>query len=180
MDGEDIYRRPPICFGDKLRESEYMSIQERITQKILEATESRNVTEFLVKLVYGEDFHLPARLLDTKIEAHGSQVLDLADAIEQIESYNNFQGPKLACQLQYLHNMGYVMEARFGREGSPVIYINPPYWTNQASNDTEEARIELTARERAEIKKRIVESLKRLEPDELDDTGLYGIRAWWD
>ncbi len=26
------------------------------------------------------------------------------------------------------------MEAKFGREGSPVLYINPPYWTNQASN----------------------------------------------
>jgi hypothetical protein len=180
MDGEDIHRRPPIYFGDKLRESESQSIQDRMTAKLLEATKSSTVIEFLVKLVYGEDFHLPARLLDTKIEAHGKQVLDLADAIEQIQSYNNFRGPKLACQLQYLHQKGYVMDAKFGREGSPVIYINPPYWTHQASNSRERNGRAYSQIEYQHMKNEILRSLKRLEPDELDDTGLYGIRAWWD
>lgn len=180
MDGEDIYRQPPIFFGDKFRESEYLSLQERVTEKILDATESRNVTEFLVKLVYGEDFHLPARLLDTKIDAHGQRVLELADAIEQIQSYNNFRGPDLACQLQYLHQKGYIMNARFGREGSPVIYIKPPYWTNQASNGQRDSKRPYSEAERNEMKTEILKSLKRLDPDELNDTGLYGIRAWWD
>ncbi len=26
------------------------------------------------------------------------------------------------------------MEAKFGREVSPVLYINPPYWENQSSH----------------------------------------------
>ena len=180
MDGEDIYRRPPIFFGDKFRESEYLSVQERVTQRILEATESRNVTEFLVKLVYGEDFHLPARLLDTKIDAHGQHVLELADAIEQIQSYNNFRGPKLACQLQYLHHKGYVMGAKFGREGSPVIYLSPPYWSNQASNSNDENGRQYSETERTVMRNEIMKSLKRLDPDELEDTGLFGVRAWWD
>jgi hypothetical protein len=133
-----------------------------------------------VKLVYGEDFHLPARLLDTKIDAHGQRVLELADAIEQIQSYNNFRGPDLACQLQYLHQKGCIMYARFGREGSPVIYLNPPYWTNQASNSKQEKGRPYSEVERNAMKKEILKSLSRLEPDELDDAGTYGIRAWWD
>lgn len=180
MDGEDIYRRPPIFFGNKFMESEYLRVQDKITQRLLESAESKTVTEFLVKLVYGEDFHLPARLLSTKIEAHGPQVLELADAIEQIQSYNNFRGSRLACQLHYLHHKGYLMEAKFGREGSPVIYLSPPYWSNQTSNSKEEKGTQYSELERARMKNEILRSLKRLEPDELDDTGLYGIRAWWD
>jgi hypothetical protein len=180
MGGEDIYKRPPISFGDKLKESKYLSIQDRITNSLLQATESATVTEFLVKLVYGEDFHMPARLLDTKIDAHGQRVLELADAIEQIQSYNNFRGPQLACQLQYLHQRGCVMDARFGREASPVIYLNPPYWTNQASNNTQGEGRPYSKLERDVMKNEILKSLKRLQPDELDYTEPYGIRAWWD
>ena len=181
MDGEDIYKRPPIFFGNnKLGASEYLSVQDRITSKLLEATESRTVTEFLVKLVYGEDFHLPARLLDTKIEASGQRVLDLAEAIEQIQSYNNFRGARLSCQLQHLHHKGYVMDAKFGRECSPVIYINPPYWTNQSSNAKDRDARQYSESERKLMREEIYRSLKRIEPDELDDTELHGIRAWWD
>ena len=180
MDGEDIYRHPPIFFRNKERKSDYLCIQERITRKLLEATESRTVTEFLVKLVYGEDFHLPARLLHTKIGACRNGVLDLASAVEKVESYNNFRGSELAREIQHLHHKGYVMEARFGREGSPVIYITPPYWTHQASN-YEEGRSRLYSQlERDIMKTQICKSLRQLEPDELDDTELYGIRAWWD
>ena len=162
MDAEDIYKK------------------ER-ARKLLEATESNSVTEFLVKLVYGEDFYLPARLLDTKIESYGEDVLNLADAIEKIESYNTFQGKKLAEEVRYLHNRGYIMGARFGREGSPVIYINPPYWTHQASNyNGESERRKYTEYERDLMMGEIYNRLEKLEPDELGETDYYGIRAWWD
>ncbi len=68
---ENIFERPPILFGDGSKKSEYLEKQKRATQSLLEATESNTVNEFLVKLIYGEDFFLPARLLDTKIEASG-------------------------------------------------------------------------------------------------------------
>jgi hypothetical protein len=179
MVGEDIYRRPPIFFGDRLRESQSLSVQERITKSLLAATDSNNVTEFLVKLIYGENFNLPARLLDTKIEASGPRVLELADAIEQIESYRNFRGPDLACQLQYLHYKGCIMEARFGRENSPVLYVKAPYWTHQASNGRDYVQRRYSESEYDAIKTEILKSLKRLRPDELDEAEAYGIRAWW-
>src|SRR2546426_7612717 len=114
--GQNIYEdKLPILFGDDGELNEYQRKQNEKTKKLLEATESDNVTEFLVKLVYGENFNLPARLLDTKVEARGERVLDLANAIEKIDSYNEFRGKQVAEAVRYLHNNGYVMEAKFGR-----------------------------------------------------------------
>src|SRR6266540_3506472 len=48
--------------------------------------------------------------------------------------HNEFRGDSVAKAVRSLHHEGSIMEAKFGREGSPVLYINPPYWTNQASN----------------------------------------------
>jgi len=163
MDAEDIYKK------------------ER-ARKLLEATESNSVTEFLVKLVYGEDFYLPARLLDTKIESYGEDVLNLADAIEKIESYNNFRGKDVANAVRYLHDKGYVASAKFGREGSPVLYVRAPFWEHQASNyygDETKSR-KYTDAEFQKMYKEIYDTLAELEPDELGETDYYGIRAWWD
>src|SRR6266571_1866210 len=76
--GEIIYDNIPILFENESSRNEYSDRLKRITEKLLEASESKTVTEFLVKLVYGEDFCLPARLLDTKIEVHGERVLEIA------------------------------------------------------------------------------------------------------
>ncbi len=70
MEGENIYESPPVLFGDKSSESEYQRKQKEITKKLLDATDSRNTYEFLVKVIYGEDFSLPVRLYDTKAEAY--------------------------------------------------------------------------------------------------------------
>ncbi len=118
--GENIYESPPILVGDGSRKSEYLEKQKRVTQSLLEVTESKTVTEFLVKLIYGEDFFLPVRLLETKVEASGGKVLELADAVEKVQSYNNFRGRSLAEAIRCLHNRGLVMHVRFGREGSPI------------------------------------------------------------
>ena len=173
MDAESTYKKPP--------ESEYLEKQRKRTKKLLEVTESNTVTEFLVKLVYGEDFHLPARLLDTKIESRGEDVLNLADAIEKIELYNNFRGKKLAEEIRYLHHKGYIMDAKFGRGASPVIYINPPYWAHQASNYNGKSQgRKYSDYERNQMLDEIKKRLKRLDPDELYETDFYGVRAWWD
>src|SRR5438093_13146884 len=111
--GENICEyKLPIIFEDDDELNDYQRKQTEKTKKLLEATESENVTEFLVKLVYGEDFNLPVRLLDTKIEAHGERVLDLANAIEKIDSYNEFRGHKVAEVVRSLHREGYIMEAK--------------------------------------------------------------------
>jgi hypothetical protein len=158
---EDIYKRS--SFADKLKELS-LNIEARITKSLLAATNSDNVTELLVGLMYGTNFQ--DRLQDAKVEAHGQQILELADAIEHIEWYGKFRGPALACQLQYLFHKGYLAEARFGREHSPVVYVKPPHW-NRLTYDSP-------------VKVELVKSLRRLKPDHMDESEVYGIRARWD
>lgn len=165
MDEENQYQR-------KLRETK---------QKLLEATDSGNITEYLVKSVYGEDFGLPFRLLDTKVEAYGEHIPELADAVAKIKSYNDFRGEDVAGTIRYLHDRGYLMNAKFGREGSPVLYLQPPYWTNQKSNyDGVEEHRKYDEHETWRMYKEIVAKMSELEPDELDYNESYGVRAWWD
>ena len=182
--GENIYEdKLPILFGDDGELNEYQRKQNEKTKKLLDATESDNVTEFLVKLVYGEDFNLPVRLLGTKVEAHGERVLDLANAIEKIDSYNEFRGKQVASVVRSLHNRGYIMEAKFGREGSPVLYLQPPYWENQASNyvrKEEHSPRKYAEEERARMYRAIKQTLEETSPDELDVDHLGYVRAWWD
>jgi hypothetical protein len=156
-------RLPPISFSGRLRDYA-QTIEERITKSLLSVTNTNNVTEFLVGVMYGTNFH--NRLKDAKVNAQGKEILELADAVERIEWYGNFRGPALACQLQYLYNKGYIAHARFGREDSAVVYLKPSAWTGQTLENP--ARVE------------IVRSLRRLDPDVMDESDTDGIRAWWD
>jgi hypothetical protein len=66
---------------------------------------------------------------------------------------------------------------------SSVLYVNPPYWTNHASNYVKkypENSRAYTDNERETMYTAIERKLKSLEPDELDRTEYYGVRAWWD
>ena len=179
--GENIYEdKVPILFADNDELNEYQRKQSEKTKKLLEATESDNVTEFLVKLVYGEDFNLPVRLLDTQIKAHGQRVLELARAIEKIDSYNEFRGKQVAGVVRSLHDDGYIMEAKFGREGSPVLYVQPPYWENQASNYVrKEGRSprKYAEDERTKMYRAIRQTLDQTGPDELDVDQFGYVRA---
>lgn len=160
---EDRYRGPPISFDEKLREFSALNVQDEITKSLLAATNSNNVTEFLVGMIYGTNFQ--DRLEDVKVEARGPEVLQLADALENIQWYENFRGPALSCQLQYLYHKGYVAHVRFGKEYSPVVYLKPAYW----NRSTQESQ----------AKDEIVKSLKRLNPNRIDESERYGIRASW-
>jgi hypothetical protein len=154
---------------------------KEVERKLLKITKSKNLKEFLVKLIFGEDFNLPIRLLETKVEAQGKEVLDLANAIELIERYNAFEGKKLAEVVRYLHHKGLIMEIKFGREDSPVVYIKPPYWTNQASNsNTKKRGRKFTKKELEDMIKQIKFALSSLNPNELSVNEFNEVRAWWD
>jgi len=60
------------------------------------------------------------------------------ELIRMVESYNNFEGKKVADALAEFR--GTVSGVAFGREGSPVIYIDLPYWTHQREEVTTEGK----------------------------------------
>jgi hypothetical protein len=166
-------------------EVQYLTDQE-VEKKLLEATNSNNPYEFAIKLIYGDLFDLPIRITNAIVMAYGKEgVENLINAIELIESYNNFKGKELAKVLRELHNKGLIMDLGFGREDSPVVYVKPPYWTHQASNyqgEPEDTR-RITDEERKEMFKEIMEKLNELSPDEIyikDASTFPKVRAWWD
>jgi len=140
--------------------------------------EYKSGIELAIKVIFGEDFGLPVRLLSAKVETR--EIEELANAIELIESYNNFEGEAVANALRQMHNEGLIMEAGFGREQSPVLYITPPFWTHQRTKPSKERR-QFTEQERNAMFRRIFEILEKTNPDELDLVyGDYQVRAWWD
>ena len=132
------------------------------------------------------------------------EILALADAIErQVPTYNDFKGSSVAAAIRELHGKGLIMNAEFGREASPVLYVEPPYWTGQASNldrlgkDWDLAHGQsrkFTATERKIMFEEISNVLYRCGPDELGycestRSGTYEhnvsaktryVRAWFD
>lgn len=93
--------------------------------------------------------------------------------------YNAFNGPKVADALLRLR--GKVSSIEFGREGSPVIYIELPYWTHQIEETSisgQGTRISESesAALASEIKRLFVTELKA---DEFSVESRR-VRIWWD
>ena len=99
--------------------------------------------------------------------------------IRMVESYNNFEGRKVADALTEFR--GAVSGIAFGREGSPVIYIDLPYWTHQQ----EEMTVKSTGQKIPEAEtKKLVERLRGvfvggLAADEFTFERNQ-VRVWWD
>ncbi len=178
---EDIEGQPPILFGEEEKRNQYARRQKEITGKLLETTGSRNTSDFLVKLIFGEDHCMPVRLLDTQAEAYGSRVPELIEAVRLVRAYNNFRGDEVADALKGLHERGCISSVKFGREGSPVVYVGVPYWTNQASNyDNKDVRRQYDDKERKAMYSAIKDGLQPTDPDEYDIDQFGEVRAWWD
>ena len=120
---------------------------------------------------------------------------EMLDAIRAI-SVNEFYGPKVAMTLKDLAEEGLIASVEFGAEGTPVIYISPPFWKHQSILGATGKNRKYTEAERREMLKRIIEGMKDAEPDELfvvdmlenpvdpddpsRDPSLMRVRAWWD
>ena len=105
-----------------------------------------------------------------------NQVVPLISLVKQ---YNNFEGQRVAAAVERLR--GRVSGFEFGREGSPVLYIELPYWTHQREehatagmgakiSDADNAKFI------AEIQQVFVGELKA---DEFS-VNRRRIRVWWD
>jgi len=137
-----------------------------------------------------------AGLINYKVRAGTrSDFEEMLDAIRAIR-VNEFYGPRVAMVLRDLADDGFISDVEFGAEGTPVIYITPPFWTHQSILGPKGKNRKYTDRERREMLKRIMEKMKDANPDELSVVDMLGnqldpddpnhdpsfmmVRAWWD
>jgi len=137
-----------------------------------------------------------AGLINYKIHASTrGDFEEMLDAIRAIK-VNEFDGAKVAMVLKDLADDGLIADVEYGAEGSPVIYITPPFWTHQSILGSKGKNRKYTDRERREMLKRIIGKMKDADPDELSAVDTFGnpvdpddpnrdpsfmrVRAWWD
>jgi len=105
-----------------------------------------------------------------------SQAVPLISLVKQ---YNEFDGERVSAAVEKLR--GRVSGIEFGREGSPVLYIELPYWTHQREEATTaetDAKIPEAENDKfvAELRQVFVDELKA---DEFS-VNRRRIRVWWD
>jgi hypothetical protein len=131
-------------------------------------------TKLFVKLGYGEDYNLGVRSLDFKTDR--MEAKEACEVVKIVKGYNEYNGEKVAQAIRKIAELWpstfQQVTFSFGRESSPVLYIDFPYWKSQ------EERFE----NREELVKKSMALLKACKPDELDENfrNCYGARAWWD
>lgn len=127
----------------------------------------------LVKLGYGDSFELLTRSLSFRTEPLSTREAQLV--VSLVRSYNAWDGAKVAEVLARFE--GRVESWEFGREGSPVLYMNLPFHTK------------VHTKVPAEVHRKTVDDLRRALVDELhadefgpvyEELGDHSLRAWWD
>lgn len=146
----------------------------------------------LVRLAYGDSHDLHVRALEFKTECLSTSLMQAA--LRLVPEYNAFDGAKIADGIEKLR--GDIMCWQFGREGSPVIYMQIPYWLSQSEkacpdlHDKEGAQPcekatddrRLTPAETADLTKRATALFQSLHADEVafDPIAKNTMRIWWD
>lgn len=142
-------------------------------------TKTSQAIEF-VKLGYGDLFDRPFRSLSFRTEELTTP--EAQAVIGLVPGYNSFVGRDVSKAIGRF--MGRVASWQFGREGSPVLFVNLSYWTHAregASKDKKGARIGEKEHKAlvAELKKLFVDELRADEFSE-DGVDTHKIRVWWD
>jgi hypothetical protein len=155
------------------------------------STVYRDTLEF-IRLGYGDSNELSVRSLSFRTECLSTSLMQ--QALRLVPDYNNFNGAEVAANIEKLR--GEIMCWQFGREGSPVIYMEIPYWLGQAEHvcpqrhDIEAAlpcpKLEndrrLSDAESADITSRAKALFQTLHADEIefDLIASNTLRIWWD
>ena len=137
-----------------------------------------------------------AGLINYKVRASTRNSFEeMLDAIRTIK-VNEFDGPKVATVLRDLADDGLIADVEFGAEGTPAIYISPPFWMHHNILGPKGKNRKYTDKERRKMLKRIIERMRDANPDELFTVDTFGnpvdpddpnrdpsfmrVRAWWD
>lgn len=144
-----------------------------------------------VRIGYGDVHDRPARSLSFRTECLSTDIAK--QAVLLVPSYNAFEGTKVAAAIESLR--GELMCWQFGREGSPVLYAEIPYWTHQQEKacptrhddaaaecpNRDDAR-KLSVDERTALIARVKKALEAAQADEVgfETSSNTTLRAWWD
>lgn len=131
----------------------------------------------LVKACYGDSHGLTTRLLDFKTE--GIRDFEtFSEAVKMIGKYNNFDPEKVNEAMKVIWPV--ISYVQIGREGSPVLYVNIPYWDNQRTMGSDSAQaVKLTKEEQNNIIFSLKKEIYKTLPDEVSVENNV-VRLWWD
>ena len=131
--------------------------------------------KLFVMLGYGDSYNLGVRSLSFTTEEMGAS--EASEVVKMVEGYNEYNGEKVAKVIKEIAELWpsthQQVQFLFGRESSPVLYVNFPYWKSQSEQ----------FENRDELIKKSMALLRKCQPDELDIDDFFGgyrVRAWWD
>lgn len=146
-------------------------------QEILPLEVDIQVAERFVQIGFG--LNNGQRFQSTEFLTPRLRTSQAAPLIRLVKQYNNFEGERVAAAIERLR--GRVSGVEFGREGSPVVYIELPFWTHQREETrpgAAQSRISDAETEKmvSELKAIFVNDLKA---DEFV-VKRNRVRIWWD
>lgn len=94
---------------------------------ILPLEVDQQVAETFVRIGFG--LNKDQRFQSTEFLTPRLRTAQATPLIRLVKEYNEFNGERVAAAVEKLR--GRVSGVEFGREGSPVLYIELPYWTHQ-------------------------------------------------
>jgi hypothetical protein len=144
---------------------------------ILPLEVDQQVAETFVRIGFGLNEN--QRFQSTEFLTPRLRTSQVTPLIRLVKNYNEFNGEHVASAVEKLR--GRVSGVEFGREGSPVLYIELPYWTHQLEESSQSgigAKIpdDETQKFVAELRQVFVGDLKA---DEFS-VNRRRVRIWWD
>ena len=134
------------------------------------------VAETFVRIAYRLDSS--QRFQSTTFLTPRLRTQQAAHLVRLVERYNDFEGAPVADAIQELR--GIVSGVEFGREGSPVIYLEFPYWTHQREEADPKLKGERISDQEFEaavskVRAQFVEGLRATE----FSVWKRRVRIWW-
>ncbi|OUC15134.1 MAG: hypothetical protein B0A82_08530 [Alkalinema sp. CACIAM 70d] len=135
------------------------------------------VAESFVKIGFGLNEN--QRFQSTEFLTPRLRVAQAAPLIRLVKQYNEFQGERVAAAVEKFQ--GRVSGVEFGREGSPVLYFELPYWSDQREEaNSAVARTKISDSENDLLVAELRQSfLTELKADEFS-VNRRRVRVWWD
>ena len=137
----------------------------------------QEVAETFVKIGYG--LNKGQRFQSYEFLTPRLRTSQAVPLIKLVKQYNEFNGELVATAVASLK--GRVSGVEFGREGSPVLYLELPHWTNQREEASPTEKGTKIPDEQNDL---LVAEVKRVFVDQLkaDEFSVRNrrVRIWWD